>query len=401
MPMVHFQHGQFQTIQRWLDRCIQGALSIFVGSSIMSISIMQISSALALVAWLARLCLGGLSGRTRPPLFLPFLGFLLAALLSTARAVEPARSLWELRDFFAVGIVFLVASEVTLRRATQLTHVLIAAATVMAVYGLSQSIRYGVDYRIHGTMSIYMTFAGLLMLVATLTLAQGLFAARRRRVLWGAATLPVLLAALLMTQTRNAWLGLTVGFAVVLGLRQKRLLLLLPCLILAAFLLAPAVVQERLRSVFDPQTLTGQQRFYIWERGVQIIQASPWTGVGLGGVPRFYAQYRVPEDPRDTGKRRHLHNNVLHVTAECGVIGLAAWLSIWIAFYRYSITIYRRLAPEAQDARALVVGSLACVTAFHIAGLFEYNFGDVEVITLLYFIMALPAVGGSRETMPE
>ena len=43
-------------------------------------------------------------------------------------------------------------------------------------------------------------------------------------------------------------------------------------------------------------------------------------------------------------------------------------------------------------ASALVVGSLASVTGFHVAGLFEYTFGDSEVIMLVYFLMALPYV---------
>jgi hypothetical protein len=48
---------------------------------------------------------------------------------------------------------------------------------------------------------------------------------------------------------------------------------------------------------------------------------------------------------------------------------------------------------------ALVVGSLAGVTGFHVAGLFEYTFGDSEVIMLVYFLMALPYIvtGVDRE----
>ena len=54
--------------------------------------------------------------------------------------------------------------------------------------------------------------------------------------------------------------------------------------------------------------------------------------------------------------------------------------------------IYARVGPEDRQAKALVVGSLACVIGFQIEGLFEYNFGDSEVITLTYFLMALPFV---------
>jgi hypothetical protein len=33
---------------------------------------------------------------------------------------------------------------------------------------------------------------------------------------------------------------------------------------------------------------------------------------------------------------------------------------------------------------------MASVTAFHVAGLFEYTFGDSEVVMLVYFLLALP-----------
>ena len=53
---------------------------------------------------------------------------------------------------------------------------------------------------------------------------------------------------------------------------------------------------------------------------------------------------------------------------------------------------YRRLEPEHTGAKALVLGSLASVVAFHVEGLFEHSFGASIVVTLVYFLMALPFV---------
>jgi hypothetical protein len=63
-----------------------------------------------------------------------------------------------------------------------------------------------------------------------------------------------------------------------------------------------------------------------------------------------------------------------------------------VAFYHQAWGIFRGLGPGAPRATALVVGSLASVTGFHVAGLFEYTFGDSEVLMLVYFLMALPYV---------
>jgi O-antigen ligase len=88
----------------------------------------------------------------------------------------------------------------------------------------------------------------------------------------------------------------------------------------------------------------------------------------------------------------HLHNNLIQIAAERGLLGLACWLWIWGAYGYHTWRIYGRLRPEYRQAKALVVGSLASVIAFQIEGLFEYTFGDSEVITLMYFLMALPFV---------
>ena len=135
----------------------------------------------------------------------------------------------------------------------------------------------------------------------------------------------------------------------------------------------------------------------MWGSGLRIIRDHPWTGVGIHGVKGVYRAYKHPNAVRD--QRPHLHNNLFQIAAERGLIGVGCWLWIWVAFYRQAWTILRHLGPGRPRATALVVGSLASVTGFHVAGLFEYTFGDSEVIMLVYFLMALPYVvmGVDRE----
>jgi hypothetical protein len=72
------------------------------------------------------------------------------------------------------------------------------------------------------------------------------------------------------------------------------------------------------------------------------------------------------------------------------VIGLVTWLWIFAAFLVRGMALLRRLPAEAAGDRALVLGSLAAAVTFLIAGLFEYNFGDTEVLLLVLALMALP-----------
>jgi len=160
----------------------------------------------------------------------------------------------------------------------------------------------------------------------------------------------------------------------------------------------------RALSMVDRQEITAQERFSMWSSGIRIIRDHPWTGIGLGAMARIYPHYKEPDSPVDPKRRiGHLHNNIIQVAAERGLLGLACWLWVWGAYGYHTWRIYERLVPEHGQAKALVVGSLASVLAFHIEGLFEYTFGDSEVITLTYFLMALPFVVqracGSRQAL--
>jgi len=281
----------------------------------------------------------------------------------------------------------------TEERATTLTQVLIATGTVMALYGLLQSVSHELSFRIYGTMSIYMTFAGLLMLVNLMALAQVLYQTDGRQVAWYLAACLCMTAALLLTATRSAWLGFIAGGCVVLGLRKTFFLLFLPLIMLLVFFSAPRVVQERILSIVDQKQVTAQERLSMWRSGLHIFRDHPWTGIGMGAMVQTYQRYREPDSPVDPHRRiGHLHNNMLQIAVERGVLGLACWLWIWGVYGYYSWSIYRRLGPEQVAARALVVGSMASVLGFHVEGLFEHTFGDSEVISLVYFLMALPFV---------
>jgi len=385
---------QSQRIQQILERVIVGALFVYVVCSVISISAMQTAYILALVAWATRVYLQGNARQLHWPLLIPWGAFLLASTLATLLAVEPFESLKELRNVFEALLFYLIVNQVTTEeRATTLIWVLIATSTLMALYGLSQSLTHGIDFRARGTMSIYMTFAGLLMLVDLMTVAQLLFRTHRLQMFWAVPALLIITAALLMTQTRSAWCGLIAGCCVIFGLRNKVFLLALPLVVLVVLLLIPQTIKIRALSILDRREITAQERLSMWSSGLRIIRDHPWTGIGMGAMARIYPRYREPDSPVNPTRRiGHLHNNVIQVAAERGLLGLACWLWIWLAYGYQTWRIYGRLGPEDTRAKALVVGSLASVIGFHIEGLFEHTFGDSEVITLTYFLMALPFV---------
>jgi O-antigen ligase len=391
MPRV-----QLETVTRYvstqvLDRIIDVAIVVFLICSVVSITGAQAAILVAQAAWLVKLVRAPNKRALHFPLLLPMATFYLASVLASATAADPWLSFKDLRNIFEPAFFFLLVNHVSGdERAATFSYILIEAATLMAVYGLMQSMAEGAAFRVHGTMSIYMTFAGILMLSALVVMAQLVFFPRGRW-FWGlVGSLALLIAALVMTHTRGAWIGFAAGAALILGCRQKRLLLALPVVAVAVFLAAPEAVRVRIRSIIDPQDVTARERLYMWGSGVQIVRDHPWTGVGINGVKSVYQAYKHPNAVRD--QRAHLHSNLFQIAAERGLIGVACWLWIWVAFYGQAWTIFRVRGPDTPRASALVVGSLASITGFHVTGLFEFTFGDSEVIMLVYFLMALPYV---------
>lgn len=388
MPLDRFSY-----VQPMLHRVIAVALYAYALFAVVSISAMQTAYIFGLIAWIILLTLTWDTQSLRLPLLVPIGSFLLASVLATLTAVEPYRSLIELRNVLEILLFYLVINRVpTVQRATTLVHILIAVGTVIALYGLGQSFVAGTSLRIYGTMSHYMTFAGLLMLVALMALAQCVFRPPRH-LFWPLLVWLCLIAALVMTHTRGAWVGFFAGCCVLLGLRKKLFVLSVPLMALGMFFLAPSPVQERAISLVDRRGITVQERFSMWKSGFQIFRDYPWTGIGMGAMSQMYARYREPDSLVVLGRQvGHLHNNVIQIAAERGLLGLACWVWIWCAYMRQAWHVYTHLEPAQREAKALVVGSLASVVAFHVEGLFEHTFGDSEVVTLVYFLMALPFV---------
>jgi O-antigen ligase len=130
------------------------------------------------------------------------------------------------------------------------------------------------------------------------------------------------------------------------------------------------------------------------EAGVEMIRDHPVLGVGPANVKDAYALYRKHDAPRP--RPPHLHNNVIQLWAERGVIGLAAYLLLLALFVRECVKAWH--APQRPWAEA----GIAVVVSLAVAGLFEFNFGDTEVFYTMLNLFALVAVRIERpEPMNE
>jgi O-antigen ligase len=142
------------------------------------------------------------------------------------------------------------------------------------------------------------------------------------RIKWAlvAAAIPLGLA-LLLTQTRSAWLGMMAGTIVIGIARSRWLIAVLVLLVVLFLLLAPNEFRQRAASIFDPSMTSNLTRIHMIETGWRMFLDRPLVGTGDIDLKQLYLTYTVPIDEAEGG---HLHNNIMMLLVTLGIVGFAA-----------------------------------------------------------------------------
>ncbi len=347
-----------------------------------------------------------------PPVKLPLTLFFLATLAAVLASGDPLHGFPQIRKFYVFLIVILVFNTFqTVRQIRTLVLGWTAAATISGLVGLGQFVRlvhradlaqlkdygYFLYNRITGFSSHWMTFGGEEMIVLLALISLLLFSTERKGRLIGLLCVPILLVSLVLGLTRSVFLlGLPVGLAYLVWHWKRWLLLTVPVLALAAFLLAPMQVRERAASVFEPHPGmdSNTQRVVSIRTGLAMIKAHPWLGLGPEEIAPHFNDY-VPADiprPLPPGWYGHLHNIYLQYAAERGI--LAMLMMMWfIAKVLYDCL--RLSKQSAPGARFVFHGAVAITIAILAEGFFEYNLGDSEVLTMFLTMAACVYVARS------
>jgi len=395
-----------------------------------SIVVAETALWLAAVAWGASWLLRETRGTGSPPvaslssstgdLFglvgAPIVVFFALSLLSVMASRDRVEGLFELREIFlfAAPIVTwgLWRDADTRARSLKMFAVGIFAALFVGFYQAAVTLPATGDaiYRATGPLGHYMTFSGVLLvsIPALLTIRGGLVRVAAHLV----AALAVAMIGL--TLTRSAWIGCGIALVVFYGARfiparrklsgeggfQERpahyaIGLLVALIVIALFVSAlagPDVLFERAASTFSMDNPNDRDRLAMAATGLKIIKAHPLLGIGPGLMERVYPAWVVDWGFRE--QNPHLHNNLLQIAAERGLLGLGAWLWMMAAFGILAWRILRSVGatgpggPEASAALASLAGFLAM-------GMFEYNFSDSEVLMALLYVVSLPLAAGT------
>jgi O-antigen ligase len=222
--------------------------------------------------------------------------------------------------------------------------------------------------RATGTLGYPNAYGGFLVPLFLLQICMYLFGGQRGKI--RLLSFVAVFIAIICSGSRNAWicLSLSLVFVLVDAVRRRvitlRTILAMACVLLILCVPAIGLIRDRLtRSDHN----AAESRIPLAQLALKVIQAHPIIGVG----GNTYAN--VAKDYMDKNLEGMfvsiVHNQYLYVFAECGIIGLLAWLAIIAAVGNEAKRCYQEV--DSNYAYAMGKGALFGVGAMLMAMLFD------------------------------
>jgi O-antigen ligase len=349
----------------------------------------------------------------RLSVLVPLTVFIFAASLSLLTAESVSATLNELIKWLQMALMALIVASLCQQHGIAwLVGALLTAAGVQAAIGLYQftggsgaphlwilDYRYFRAFGSFGQPNPFGAFMGM-----TLPLALGaLFGALsmawrggkgRGPWLWavlglgGAAALIGI--GLIVSWSRGAWLGFAAALVTLILFTPRRLwhgiVITMVCAGTLGLAMLGNVVPNALLARFSDfaQDLTGFQdvrgvpindanyatveRLAHWQAALSMADESPLFGVGFGGYEVAYPRHALVNWQLALG---HAHNYYLNVLAETGIVGLAAYIGMWIGLGVLGVRVLR--LPDAFK-RGVGLGVLGVWAHIAVHSLFDKLF---------------------------
>jgi len=189
--------------------------------------------------------------------------------------------------------------------------------------------------------------------------------------------------------TRSSWLGFLAGVIFFILFYNKKYVLYFLIILVLFGILAPIKIKERALSSFDPNHPSNRTRIHMITTGFEIFKDYPIFGIGDIDVKNIYLRYTIPYEKAEGG---HLHNNFMQILVCLGLFGLIIFVLIFVFLFIYLSKNYKYVEKN-EELKLLSIIPIIVFVAFHVNGLFEWNFGDQEIAILFWFTMGLSQIG--------
>jgi O-antigen ligase len=390
--------------------------SIQVGAG--NLTAVDLALALLIGLWIARMIVveRGITIRF-PPLTFPFILFLSVAAFSITGALSLQFAIKELTKWIEMFAVYVyVANNLDAARAKRALAILFFVGLAEAVIGIYQFLfgwgpkgflLFGNYIRAFGTFEQPNPFAGYLALIIPVALGVvlgSMFQAQSFKLLlkrtlsleletmnlaFAVLSLAAMLAAVVMSWSRGAWLGVAAGLIVTVIVQSRRAFVLSLgiafvltfVVLLSSINVIPDVIAARFSGIadyfgvfdvrgvkVDDANFALVERMAHWQAAWGMLHNHPGLGVGIGNYAIAYPEYALPRWDDPLG---HAHNYYLNIAAETGSTGLAAYLILWVAAFLQG---WRAVRMSSGMWRSVAAGLLGMLVALSAHNLFDNLF---------------------------
>jgi O-antigen ligase len=232
------------------------------------------------------------------------------------------------------------------------------------------------DY-LTGTFGNHNHFSGYLEMAIPVTLGSGLTLgqSRGKALFWTAVTIFLVLTQAL-TLSRGGWLS-TLSALVFMGVllikprftdKRHRVQIFFPMMFLLFLPLFYPPVLERITTLVHDNPLENLSfRLSVWEKCVDMIKATPFTGTGPGTFSRAFVFY----NPNDFNVLPvYAHNDYLQFLTETGIFFFVFSLGVIHNFFKLG---FAKMQTQSRRSKGITLGAMASVFAILVHSLFDFN----------------------------
>jgi O-antigen ligase len=276
------------------------------------------------------------------------------------------------------SFLFLIATDLSLNKKTawRLVMAMTWTGLALAILGFIQlklfpdftfMVPRGWDPHVGRMLSTWFDpnfLGGYLAALTTISFAIAL--SRGRRGYWWWAATAIMALAVALTYSRSGYLALAAGLGIV-ALVKSRLMLWLGLLaVIAAVLFVPRI-QERVIGIRTVDE-TAQMRLVSWSNALTVVGDHPVIGVGYNFYRYVQVQYGFL-NKTSAHSASGSDSSLLTVAVTTGLIGLAVYIWLYLAFLREAVLLAKSTAA-GKDWVAYGLGLTAALVALLIHGQF-------------------------------
>jgi putative inorganic carbon (HCO3(-)) transporter len=379
-------------------------LLVFVFFSPFSIAGTQIGLSIALLGWVWKIIERKSFGWEHSFFELPVLVYLSAFVVSIIFSQNRLKSLVSLGDEWLLVIPFLLINNLKdegfIRK---LVNLIFLISGIVAIYAIWQHYT-GIDllrhqqidpsfitpykkYRSIAFFDLPLTYGFYAMLISILSFCLGSYEKRTNWKIFYFIIATLTVTANFFTYTRSTLYAQIFAFIIYFIFfksrnKLKEIFAVVGYLIII-YLIDPQILGRSLIAVQAGSFEQADIRSVIWSTSFSIFRDHPFFGIGFGNFPIFYQRYlKVPFEIFG-----HAHNDFLNVAVNAGIVGLLAFIFMWVVFLKNLLRRYKE--KRERYSKALILGGVLSVIAFLSASQFQCYYTAAICNMILFFVMGL------------